>query len=78
MGVEGDYRTSKATLGLLQAQELICAPHCCRFPRFVRIRDDKRVEEASGPDEICELFRAQTRKMGSTAAPAPVPASDSQ
>ncbi len=33
------------------------------FPRFVRVRDDKRPDEATTPDVICDLFRAQTRKM---------------
>ena len=37
--------------------------HACRFPRFIRIRDDKRPEDASGPDVICELYRKQTREM---------------
>ena len=37
--------------------------HDCRFPRFIRIRDDKRPEEASGPEVICELFDKQTRKV---------------
>ena len=27
------------------------------------MRDDKRPEDATGPDVICQLFRAQTRKM---------------
>lgn len=33
------------------------------FPRFIRVREDKRPEDATGPDVICQLFRAQTRKM---------------
>ncbi len=29
----------------------------------MRVRDDKRADEATGPDVICQLFSAQTRKM---------------
>ncbi len=48
------------------------------FPRFVRVREDKRPDEATTPDVICDLFRAQTRKMvtaqEAVAARAPAPA----
>ena len=30
-----------------------------RFPRFVRARPDKHVEEASGPDDVVTLYRAE-------------------
>jgi len=30
-----------------------------RFPRFLRIRDDKQPEESTGPDQIVEMFEAQ-------------------
>ncbi|KAK9865080.1 hypothetical protein WJX84_011403 [Apatococcus fuscideae] len=34
-----------------------------RFPRYIRTRDDKRAEDATGPEVICELYQKQTRKM---------------
>lgn len=30
-----------------------------RFPRFIRVRDDKNAEDASGPEEVASLFDAQ-------------------
>eukprot|EP00878_Enallax_costatus_P033108 GHUV01036495.1.p2 GENE.GHUV01036495.1~~GHUV01036495.1.p2 ORF type:complete len:110 (+),score=30.19 GHUV01036495.1:513-842(+) len=34
-----------------------------RFPRYLRIRDDKRPEEASGPNFIVDLYNKQTRRV---------------
>jgi len=41
-----------------------------RFPRFIRVRDDKSPQDASGPDMIVHLFNRQTRKAGPRQAPA--------
>ncbi|MEM2878278.1 MAG: ATP-dependent DNA ligase [Candidatus Hadarchaeales archaeon] len=39
-----------------------------RFPRFVRVRDDRRPEEATTVGEIEELFELQERKKGKRTA----------
>jgi ATP-dependent DNA ligase len=31
-----------------------------RFPRFIRVRDDKAVEDASGPDVLVQVGRLRT------------------
>jgi len=32
-----------------------------RFPRFIRLRTDKGVEQATGPEELHAAFLAQTQ-----------------
>ena len=37
----------------------------CRFPRYIRSREDKLPEDASSPEVIVDLYNKQTRKMSS-------------
>jgi ATP-dependent DNA ligase len=41
-----------------------------RFPRFLRLRPDKEVEEASGPGTVAAMFAAQARPGGARGAAA--------
>lgn len=38
-----------------------------RFPRFLRIREDKGAEESTGPEQIVEMFEAQASVAGQAA-----------
>lgn len=39
-----------------------------RFPRFLRIRDDKTAEESTGPEQIVEMFESQASVGGQAMA----------
>ncbi|KAG8959663.1 hypothetical protein FRC00_001389 [Tulasnella sp. 408] len=54
---------SVAALGLISDQRGLSI----RFPRFIRTREDKAIEDATGPDMLADLYRKQEGRNGGKA-----------
>ena len=49
-----------AAAGVVHAQRGLSM----RFPRFIRKRPDKRLADATTPEQLVEMFRKQTQGQG--------------
>ena len=52
----------KAAAGLVHPQRGLSM----RFPRFIRKRPDKRCADATTPDQLVAIYRAQTQGQGTS------------
>ena len=52
--------TYTAAIGLVSEERGVSL----RFPRFLRVREDKGVDEASSPEDLAVLWRKQVERAG--------------